>query len=64
MNSIDEVQLYRGNDICITDKIVITQPTLEEIVNFGEETYFKAINTFTSVGADLKWQLWDYFHVD
>lgn len=64
MNSIDEVQLYRGKDIYITDKIVITQPTLEEIVNFGEETYFKAINTFTSVGADLKWQLWDYFHVD
>lgn len=64
MINIDEIHLYRGKDIYITDKIIITQPTLDDIIEFGEEMYFKSVNTFVSVGADLKWQLWDYFHID
>ena len=59
MFECDELSLYAGDDISITDKIIITQPTLRQIREFGEKSYFSAIYTFTSVGADMKWQLWD-----
>lgn len=64
MYEIDKLQLYRGRDIHITDKIIVTQPTLGEIEEFGEKQYFLAVNNLTSVGADLKWQLWDYYNID
>lgn len=53
----DELTIYRGGDIYINDKIIITQPTIGQIQEFGECRYFNAVYTFTSVGADLKWQL-------
>lgn len=59
MVEYDELCLYAGDDVKITDKIIITQPTLEQIRLFGEKHYFNAVQTLTSVGADLKWQLWD-----
>ena len=59
MYEYDELSIYRGRDIQITNTIKITQPTLGQIEEFGEQKYFSAIHTLTSVGADLKWQLWD-----
>lgn len=55
----DELSIYRGKDIPITSKIIVTQPTLSQIEEFGERKYFNAVQLLTSVGADLKWQLWD-----
>lgn len=55
----DELSIYRGKDIYITPKIIVTQPTLSQIEEFGEKKYFQAVQYLTSVGADLKWQLWD-----
>ncbi|MEY8352599.1 hypothetical protein AALB39_04490 [Lachnospiraceae bacterium 54-53] len=56
---IDELKLYRGNDIKISDKITIKQPTLEQICDYGEKEYWFMIHTLTSVGADMKFQLFD-----
>lgn len=64
MFEIDEMQIYRGKDIRITDKIIVTQPTIDEIIDFGEKRYFQTVYTLTGVGADFKWQLWDYFDTD
>lgn len=64
MFELDELKIYRGKDIKITDKIIVTQPTLSQIEEFGEKRYFQAVRNLTSVGADLKWQLWDYFEID
>lgn len=55
----DELSIYRGKDIPITSKVIVTQPTLSQIEEFGERRYFQAVQLLTSVGADLKWQLWD-----
>ena len=55
----DELKIFCGDDIQINSKITITQPTIKQIKNFGEQKYFSAVHTLTSVGADLKWQLWD-----
>ena len=59
MFEYDEMKIYRGGDIQINPKVIVLQPTLNEIIDFGEQRYFSAIHTLTSVGADLKWQLWD-----
>lgn len=64
MFEIDELKLYRGSDIPITDKIIVVQPTLDQIIEFGEKRYFNAVHCLTGVGADFKWQLWDYFNID
>ena len=64
MFEIDELKIYRGSDIPITDKIIVTQPTIDQIIEFGEKRYFQTIHCLTGVGADFKWQLWDYFNVD
>lgn len=64
MFEMDELKIYRGRDIYITDKIIVTQPTLNQIEEFGEKRYFNAVHNLTSVGADLKWQLWDYLKTD
>lgn len=48
----------------ITQKIIVTQPTLDQIERYGEKRYFSAMRTLTSVGADLKWQLWDHLGID
>lgn len=64
MFDVDELKIYRGSDIRITDKIIVIQPTIDQIIEFGEKRYFSAVHTLTGVGADFKWQLWDYFGID
>ena len=64
MFDVDDLKIYRGNDIRITDKIIVTQPTIDQIIEFGEKRYFQTIHFLTGVGADFKWQLWDYFNID
>lgn len=64
MYRYDEFQMYDGDDISITKDIVITQPSLKAIKEFGEQKYFSAVHTLTSVGADMKWQLWDMLGID
>lgn len=64
MFDVDDLKIYRGSDIPITDKIIVIQPTLDQIIEFGEKRYFQAVHQLTGVGADFKWQLWDYFNID
>lgn len=60
----DELKVYRGDDMVITNDIVVKQPTIAQIADFGERKYFSAVHTLTAVGADLKWQLCDYAGID
>ena len=64
MFDVDDLKIYRGSDIRITDKIIVAQPTIDQIIEFGEKRYFSTVHTLTGVGADFKWQLWDYFDID
>lgn len=65
---IDELRLYSGSNIALDNGIIIKQPTLLEVIDFGEREYFSSLYTLTSVGADLKWQLFqvgiDYTTID
>lgn len=64
MFEFDELKIYRGEDIQITPDIIVTQPTIGQIADFGEKQYFSAVHTLTASGADLKWQLWDFANID
>jgi hypothetical protein len=64
MFEVDDLKIYRGSDIRITDKIIVIQPTIDQIIEFGEKRYFQTVHCLTGVGADFKWQLWDYFGID
>lgn len=64
MFDVDDLKIYRGHDIRITDKIIVTQPTIDQIIEFGEKQYFQTVYCLTGVGADFKWQLWDYYGID
>lgn len=55
----DELQIYRGKDFFVKDGIIIHQCTLDEICDYGERDYWSMIYTLTSVGADMKFQLFD-----
>ncbi len=64
MFDVDDLKIYRGSDIRITDKIIVTQPTIDQIIEFGEKRYFQTVHCLTSVGADFKWQLLDWHNKD
>lgn len=64
MFDVDDLKIYRGSDIRITDKIIVTQPTIDQIIEFGEKRYFQTIHCLVGVGADFKWQLWDFYGID
>ena len=58
-NVIDESQIYFGADYQVTDKILIHQPTVHEIVEFGEKRYYSGITMLTAIPSDMKYQLED-----
>lgn len=59
MFEVDQLQLYFGDDYVINDKLKIKQPTIGEIVDFGEARYFSVVHTLCAIPSDLKSQLWD-----
>lgn len=60
-NFVDEKELniFCGDEIEITDKIIIKQPTIEELRKFGEKEYFSATHSLCGTPSDFIWQLWD-----
>ncbi len=57
--NIDGLKLYFGDDFAINDKIVIHQPTIGEVANYGEQSYFGMAHTICTIPSDMKSQLWD-----
>ena len=56
---VDELKLYFGDDYVINEHIVITQPTLDIVIKYGEAQYFSMVHTLTAIPSDMKSQLWD-----
>lgn len=55
----DELKIYRGQDFTVSEHIVIHQPTLDEICNYGERDYYSMIYQLTATPQSMKVQLWD-----
>ena len=56
---IDELQIYFGDAFRITDKIIVYQPTIQDIKDFGEKKYYGMVHTLTCIPADMMSQLAD-----
>lgn len=56
---IDELQMFCGAQYQITDKIIIQQPTVKEIIKYGEQDYFKTVFSITSTPTSMMSELDD-----
>ena len=56
---VDQLQLYFGDPYVINEYITIAQPTIGQIVEYGEKKYYSMIHTITAIPSDLKAQLDD-----
>ena len=55
----DELQMYYGLDYKIDDQITIRQPTMGDIIEFGEQKVLSSIMPFISNPTSYRLQLWD-----
>ena len=53
------LRMYFGDDCIINDKIRIHQPTIGEILEYGEQDYFSMVHMITSISSDFKPELTD-----
>lgn len=56
---VDTLSLLSGKSIKITDKITYTQPTLQDVIRFGEREYYQVLSNMTAIPSDMKSILWD-----
>lgn len=61
---ISELALYFGDDYVINEYITITQPTIDQIVRYGEASYFSMVHTLTAIPSDMKSIIWDQMQLD
>lgn len=59
INHYDELQLYFGRDFTVSDAITIHQPTVGEIVDWGEMKYYSMVSTLCAIPSDMKSLLFD-----
>lgn len=56
---VDPLKLYFGEPYVINKYITIYQPTIGDIIGYGEKEYYSMIQTITAIPSDMKSQLWD-----
>lgn len=56
---VDVLSLLSGKSVRITDKITYIQPTLQEVIRFGEREYYSILSNLTAIPSDMKSILWD-----
>lgn len=55
----DELQMFYGLDYKINEQIIITQPTIGQIVTIGEKQFYSSIMPFITNPTSYRLQLWD-----
>lgn len=60
MKKYDELKLYFCKDYKINDKIVLKQPRIGDIIDFGEQEYFQMAHTLSAIPSDMKSVLYDH----
>lgn len=53
----DELKMYYGYDYKVNDKVVIHTPSVGDIIDFGEQSYFSTVHALTCIPSDMKYQL-------
>ena len=55
----DELKMYFGEPYWVTDKIQILQPTIGDIMKFGDSNFYSIVTTLCANTTSLRLQLWD-----
>ena len=55
----DMLRLYFGEDYHVTDDIVIHQPTIGDIIEYGEDYVYSIVSIFVSNTTSYRLTLWD-----
>lgn len=58
VNQYDELQMYFGYDYYVTDKIKISQPTLGDIIDYGDTKFYTMVSTLCANPTSFRLQLW------
>ena len=56
---IDSLRVFMGDPCVVNDKIIVHQPSIREIIDYGERDYFTMITALTNYPSDMKSILWD-----
>lgn len=57
--NVDPLKLYFGEPYVINKYVTIYQPTIGDIIEYGEKEYYSMIQTLTAIPSDMKANLWD-----
>ena len=55
----DELKIYFGYDYWPTDKIQILQPTLGQIIDYGDSKFYSMVNTLCANPTSFRYELWE-----
>lgn len=56
---VDVLRLYFGKPFTLKDGIIINEPTIGDILEYGEVSFFTMLNVFISNPTGYRLQLWD-----
>ena len=57
--NVDALKLYFGDPYVVNQYITIYQPTIGDIIEYGEKEYYSMIQTITAIPSDMKSSLFD-----
>lgn len=57
--NIDELKAYFGEDYWVNDKIKISQPSIGDILEYGDSKFFSMVSTLCANPTSFRVQLWD-----
>ena len=57
--NVDPLKLYFGDPYVVNQYITIYQPTIGDIIEYGEREYYSMIQTLTAIPSEMKSNLWD-----
>lgn len=57
--SSDQLAVFYGKEFRINSRIAIKQPTIGEIIDYGEAEFFALISRVTAISSEYKALLWD-----
>ena len=56
--SFDKLQMYFGEDYKVADGIIISQPSIGDIMEFGEDKFYDMLNPFIINPTSMRVALW------
>lgn len=55
----DVLKMYFGEDYWVTDYICIKQPTIQDIIDYGESDFWSVVTLLCANPTQMRLQLWD-----